>query len=665
MNKRFRTKVRLRRSDIWRTVLTDTSPFEMPIIFNNDGFYKNLSEIESKSENFKKLVGHLIFNKFSYTIPYKYSIVKDVDSLRTLSLIHPHGQVQLAEFYHKYDQLICEYVSRSPFSIRRPKKIGREYYYQSKLSERNKYKMTTVDTEEIDRLVRNPASYFSYSGFDRLYRFFQSDDYIRLEKKYKLQLSLDIGKCFDSIYTHSIAWAVKSKKLAKENTRSVSFENRFDRMMQGLNYNETSGICIGPEASRIFAEIILGKVDQNVARELRNLSLFEREDYECRRYVDNYYFFANSDDTLNAVKHELSLTLREFKLHLNEAKSEILGRPFYTSKSLVIDRVNSSIIKLWERTLESKYDSAIKIEIPRRIFRYRGLFGRFTRDVKAACYASSTGYDAVANYIIGAMRRKIIDLTDSYSEAVKLLGDNLEVDHYRQLFILLLDIGFYFFTLHPTVASSLRLSMAIVRVGQHFSEHDSEGFDIAREVILRRISHLVKSPAFTNLYEKRAVIPVEFLNILVSLQQFSDDASLEAELLKDSGLEDGFKGYFHLIVDIFIFGRQPRFEDRRNAAFDEAKRKILDSEQFYKESELVHLLLDVLACPYITRSKRGQLIRGVWPVLKTLSTDIGNITRVDSEQLVDEIEKQHWFVRWKDINLLNMIEKKELSAVYA
>ena len=352
-------------------------------------------------------------------------------------------------------------------------------------------------------------------------------------------------------------------------------------------------------------------------------------------------------------------------MHLNDTKSEILKRPFYTSKSLVIDRVNTSIIKLWERTLEPKYSSGVKIEIPRRIFKYRALFGRFTREIKAACYASGTGYDAVANYIIGAMRRKVIDLADSYSEAFKLLDDNLEVGHYRQLFILLLDIGFYFFTLHPTVASSLRLSMAIVRVGQHFSEHDSEGFDITREIILRRISHLVKSPSFTNLYEKRAVIPVEFLNILVSLQQFNDDASLQAEVLKSSGLEDGFKGYFHLIVNIFIFGRQPGFEDRGNAAFDEAKRKILDSEKFYKESELVHLLLDILACPYINRSKRGQLIRDVWPILNTLSTDIGNITRVDSEQLVDEIEKQHWFVRWKDINLLNMIEKKELSAVYA
>ncbi len=42
MRKAQRTKVRLSRSDVYRTVLTDTIPFEVPIIFSNDGFYKNL-----------------------------------------------------------------------------------------------------------------------------------------------------------------------------------------------------------------------------------------------------------------------------------------------------------------------------------------------------------------------------------------------------------------------------------------------------------------------------------------------------------------------------------------------------------------------------------------------------------------------------------------------
>jgi len=363
----MKTKVRLHRSDVWRTVLTDTSPFEVPIIVSNDGFYKNLSQHKSKSERFQKFIGALVLSDAPYTVPYRYSIVKDIDSIRTLSLIHPLGQVQLAEFYHKYGQVICEYASRSPFSIRKPSKIGTTYFYPSPVSDRNKYRSASVDTLEIDSLVRNPASYFSYAGFDRLYRFFLSDDHIRLEKKYQFQLSLDIAKCFDSIYTHSIAWAVKSKELAKENTKAASFGNRFDRVMQNLNYKETSGICIGPEASRIFAEIILADVDQNVASSLRKRSLRDKEDFECRRYVDNYYVYANSEETLKTVKHELALALRQYNLHLNDSKSEMLRRPFYTSKSLVVDRVKTSIQNLWDSTLETKHVSGKRLEFPRKI----------------------------------------------------------------------------------------------------------------------------------------------------------------------------------------------------------------------------------------------------------------------------------------------------------
>ena len=44
---------------------------------------------------------------------------------------------------------------------------------------------------------------------------------------------------------------------------------------------------------------------------------------------------------------------------------------------------------------------------------------------------------------------------------------------------------------------------------------------------------------------------------------------------------------------------------------------------------------------------------------------MGTISAVEAETTVDEIQQQHWFVRWDGVDLLNMIEKKELSSVYA
>lgn len=42
----------------------------------------------------------------------------------------------------------------------------------------------------------------------------------------------------------------------------------WDKMMQEMNYNETNGIVIGPECSRIFAEVIMQYVDQMVEQQL-------------------------------------------------------------------------------------------------------------------------------------------------------------------------------------------------------------------------------------------------------------------------------------------------------------------------------------------------------------------------------------------------------------
>ena len=139
--KRNRARIRLNHSDVWRTLLTDTAPFEVPIIFSNDDFYKNLSEYESRSLALKKLINALVLSSRKFTIPWRYNIVRDTEGVRTLSLLHPSGQVELARFYNHYDQLICEYGQKSPFSIRKPTKIGASFFSQSAFSEKTNIKI--------------------------------------------------------------------------------------------------------------------------------------------------------------------------------------------------------------------------------------------------------------------------------------------------------------------------------------------------------------------------------------------------------------------------------------------------------------------------------------------------------------------------------------------
>lgn len=662
--KRIKARVRLRQSDVWRTVLTDTAPFEVPIIFSNDGFYKNLSEYDIKSDKLQKLIDAIVLAPRDCTIPWRYNIVRSAAGVRTLSLLHPHGQVDLAHFYQRYDQLICEYGRRSPLSIRKPEKVGTSFYFRSEISERNKYRRTSVNVDQIDRLLRNPESYFSYAGYNKLYRFFKSSEYVVLEKRFKFQLSLDVSKCFDSIYTHSIAWAVKDKRVAKNYKNAHSFGNQFDSTMRRLNHNETSGICIGPEASRIFAEIILARVDESVLRELENADgLVHGRDFECRRYIDNYYVFANAESILLKVQREIANALREYKLHLNDGKTEQRDRPFYSSKSLVIDNVNQSIQKLWNQTMHDT--RPMELIFPRRIFRHEAVFGKFTREVKAACFSAGLGYDAAANYVVGAVKRWLVELVDTYEEARKADPQRSELIHYRQNMMLLLDIGFYFFTLHPTVASSLKLGHAIVRAAQHMSRRDSQGFEILKELTFRWTTELVRSPVVSGLQARNSVVPVEVLNVLVSVQQFDVDGELAKQILDSTQLDSGQDWYFQVVVIIYMCRRYGILEDKKNQVFRQAQQRLVNSSELSKDSELAHMLLDLLACPFIDASEREGLLKTVWPTLRHKHSGLGNISNKVASQLVSEIEQKHWFVRWEGVDLLNMIERKELSAVYA
>ena len=118
-------------------------------------------------------------------------------------------------------------------------------------------------------------------------------DLLRLEQKFHFMMNMDIASCFYHIYTHSIAWAIKGKECAKNNIDAISFETTFDKLMQRSNYNETNGILVGPEVSRIFAEIIFQRIDLNVLNILREKNLKLGSDYEIRRYVDDHFIFAN------------------------------------------------------------------------------------------------------------------------------------------------------------------------------------------------------------------------------------------------------------------------------------------------------------------------------------------------------------------------------------
>lgn len=137
-----------------------------------------------------------------------------------------------------------------------------------------------------------------------------------------------------NIYTHSITWAVKGKAFAKTYRNLASFEGQFDSLMQRCNYNETNGIVVGPEFSRVFAEILFQRIDRDVISLLSERGFEWAKHYEFRRYVDDYHVFSDSASCMDVFQTVLEHVLEGYKLYLNSAKSEVLARPFVSNLTI-------------------------------------------------------------------------------------------------------------------------------------------------------------------------------------------------------------------------------------------------------------------------------------------------------------------------------------------
>ena len=202
----------------------------------------------------------------------------------------------------------------------------------------------------------NLKTYFSYEKYANIYKFYEDYRYQRAEKKFKYLVKFDLQSCFDSIYTHTISWATaggadKVKVLPGYHGSWVG--DAFDNLMQSVNARETNGIVIGPEFSRIFAEIILQYIDQKVEQELLEKNLRQKSTYECHRYVDDYFLFYNDEKDKNLFMESLTKRLKEFKLQISPSKTEEFERPFITKVTIAKQRIENLLsnifsIPLWE-----------------------------------------------------------------------------------------------------------------------------------------------------------------------------------------------------------------------------------------------------------------------------------------------------------------------------
>lgn len=130
----------------------------------------------------------------------------------------------------------------------------------------------------------------------------------------------DISRFYPSIYTHSIAWAAYGKEKVKRNVNLYrgSLADRLDSLIRLCNRNQTIGIPIGPETSRIIAEIISSAIDYQFHNSFPEITLRNID-----RLQDDWMIGVDTLDQAERVLYKLSTIYQSFGLDINGSKTSI------------------------------------------------------------------------------------------------------------------------------------------------------------------------------------------------------------------------------------------------------------------------------------------------------------------------------------------------------
>lgn len=686
MSKRKKKYIKYKKE---RVILSDILPFEVPVTFSNRHFYDFLLSCKIKLEGEKisinkedtpvnreiiKLLFGISSNKpFSAdgkinfeeekrdSIPFGYKIVHKENDFRELSIVHPKNQLAVIDFYDTYRDLILYYCSKSQFSIRRPHRIAKYTYFKDRLHLEKLAELTDETVEQNDLEYENLKTFFVYKKYSNIHKFYESYQYHRCEKKFNRLFKFDISKCFDSIYTHSITWALLDKEVVKKHldVSKKTFGNKFDVLMQKLNYNETNGIVIGPEFSRIFAELILQRIDDNAKKELETLGLISKKDYEIYRYVDDYFVFYNDEGTKDKILTSFRLGLRDFKLSLNETKTLHYDKPIITeitiAKQKINDLLNESLLYQLEefKVLETDSTTPIKKKKGKIYIDSNKLITKF----KTIVFEAGIDYKDILNFTFAIIERKFRSLIRNY---FKIVHEKNTQKEFIKAILELFDFVFFLYSVSPRVNTTIKLCRILRLATSTLNLKGKFSIDF-KHLVFKKIYDNI---AFT-LHKNKTVkhTQVETLYLLIALGELGNKYWLTEDVLasylciEKKGSDfclDNELNYFTIVVSLFYMKNKARFNKLRSFIIDKIVLKFESVDYTFriKKAELILLLFDMLVYPFQNIDSVKKRLLELYNI-----TDAGMQTQIINA-------KENWFTTWSEFDFGKELDAKQSQEVY-
>ncbi|WP_206631168.1 RNA-directed DNA polymerase [Mesorhizobium sp. M7A.F.Ca.MR.362.00.0.0] len=150
------------------------------------------------------------------------------------------------------------------------------------------------------------------------------DDFrLDLASRREMYVSADLRAFYHSVYTHTIPWAIRGKAAAKADRFSSHYANRLDRYCRNAQDQQTIGLPVGPDTSRVIGELIASAVDERLRLDTGITSR------DASRYVDDFTISSDNGLSGDALIAAARRAAAEFELELNHDKSAIVATSTY------------------------------------------------------------------------------------------------------------------------------------------------------------------------------------------------------------------------------------------------------------------------------------------------------------------------------------------------
>ena len=692
-----------------RYLLSDVLPYELPASISNRGIYKFIEKYKIYFRFGEKGIEYVIHSKNDKEIeitlntiielmfllpdtstrsykPYTFKTRIRDDKKRTMSVIHPASQIAAMVFMERFKEQVLYQCSISRFSIRTPSRIASvRYFYDYShglVSIGANEKISKI--EEIGKEYETVRSYFSYIRFSNIYRFYESSMQHRFEKKFNYMAQVDISSCFESIYTHSISWAIYGKEMAKacraKGSDDMCFPDMFDILIRNSNYAETNGIPIGPEISRIFAEIILQRIDFDLERKLAtdNYSVIPSDKetgYQICRYVDDYFIFYNNPDDYKRIKRYLSESLAAYNLKLNEAKENKDQKlPSITAISIAKNRIDTFFKELEKQCGWEKDENGIKhFRFPNysseeAIIRYKTIIA----DIEES---------RLSNFLLTNFEIFMQSIIDKWlkgcKEAIKeqdVLKDKEIAEIFKSskrmtvFFQNVINVLFFILSSEQPVNSFIIVSRILVLILRtlrfsrdlKLTENNTErsiaipSSEVYREAILK-IGQYIKN-------DKNEAYPKVEQLMLINVAAELEGGFYLDETLISAILEKG-PDYMTIVVIMRYIRNIKRYNKIRTKLIEQAT-CLLNKKYSSLSTDQTMLAFDMLACPYIETDNKLTIL-DQYVNLEFFDSSYKAMEKKNKLKIIKFIEENRIsFTNWAESSLAYELEFKRAEFVY-